>query len=143
MSSFPARRTGELIICWFSKMISTSKNIIKRACSTRFSLTAQVTGPKTSMLAVSAEKLTNSVVRKFATTWSPYVYLYTRPHSLVLKLAVGICNRNGRTKRWSGNGDRMHSALYADNANQPTPPNGRFSRHYKAYHFDRLSAAAF
>ena len=104
MSSFLTYQTDELIICWLSKMILMLKNITRQVRFARFGWIARVTGPKTSVLAVSAEKLTHSAVRKSAATWSRYVYLYIGPHSLVPKLAVGICNRNSRMKRWSGNG---------------------------------------
>ena len=104
MSSFLACQTNKLIICWLSKMISMSKNIMKQARSARFGRIARETGPKISVLAVSVGKLIHSAVHKSDATWSPYVYLYIGPHSLVLKLAVGTWKRNGRMKKWSGNG---------------------------------------
>ena len=81
-----------------------SKNIMKQARSARFGWIVQATGPKISVHAVSVGKLIHCAIRKSAATWSPYVYLYIGPHSLVLKPAVGTCNQSGRMKKWSGNG---------------------------------------
>jgi hypothetical protein len=104
ISFVPAFQTAELIICGHSEMISMSKNITKQVRFARFGWIARATGPKTSVLAVSVGKLIHSAIHKFAVTWSPYVYPYIGPHSLVLKLAVGTCNWSSRTKKWSDNG---------------------------------------
>jgi hypothetical protein len=103
ISFVPAFQTDELIICGHSELISMSKNIMKQVHFTKFGWIAWATGPKASMLAISVGKLIHSAIRKFTITWSPYVYLYIRPHSLKLKLAVGTCNWSSRMKKWSDN----------------------------------------